>query len=304
MKEYQKWLRQWTSLNTTRGKSDFDLQNEIDREKALRLTDKLYNEDGYRHYWRFKSAKDFLQELLKFDESKLKNTSSKDKGYTWTGSESFEEAVAMLTEPSKYYQRNIRNIRAMVTEFMLKHRELMPIPISEYDVTGNVLDMNRYLDGLPEPYLKDDTGFQETTFVKIIVSHNHCPASTEASDIERYARNVCAVTQSLMLRGVSVAIDYADIGQCQAVMFPIKGYTEPLDILALYSVLHPSFFRRIIFRAIEASYNYQSGYGSGMCNVLVDKFNKLNNERAIALYANQTEEEMIDQILNLSKERR
>lgn len=298
---YEEYLKKWRGEAKEDGfwnAHNFDLYDTIDRAKLAALGDTLFEDRDRRYYYKMKNVEEFVEEISKIKKSQLQDEDSVTNDSYFSESESYDEGLERIKDPHKFYKEEVDEVYAEADKAIkLVSLSIKDSDTYDYDVTGDYLDIGRHLDGFPDSFVRGDyRSMKQVPFIKLIVGHNYVPARMDARRVVEYAKNISTLVATLHLKGFPVAVEYAEIGQCTATMFPIKEYSQTLNLYLLYSTLHPSFFRRLVFRAIENSSHFQYGYGYGECTIDVEKYNRETKDTAIVLYASDSWPEMIEKV--------
>lgn len=281
---------------------EYDLDEMTKNAKdQLIETGSLLDSAGRQYAYINKSAEQFRDDILKIPINTLHyNSSIRSDGDGWAGSKSFEEALDRFDNPRNYYKKEIDLAYAMAQDnIQVLSTAVKETDTLDFDLTGDYLDVSRHLDGLPDSFVRGDyKAMKQMPFVKLIVTHNHMSAGVSPERIATYASNVTTLVASLYFSKIPTSVTYVKSHECVFVTFPIKGYQEPLSIPYLFSILHPSFFRRLIFRAIENCPNdlFDSGYGYANTYVDVEDYNKNGDETAIVLMVDDDYNSMVKKI--------
>lgn len=131
----------------------------------------------------------------------------------------------------------------------------------EYDVTGDFIDMGRYLEGVPEVFGSMHMGNARNRRVTIIISLNQW-AGMKEKDINHRSERILRLVDALENNGVRCEIRAISSTQCEHCEVIVKQYNESLVISDLAVAMHSEFLRRCMFRFKEYSTTFQSGYGS------------------------------------------
>lgn len=258
----------------------------LEEEKDLRRAGKLQDSNGWQYYYIADDMDDFLKMVESIPESQLRCTSSKSTDdSSWRGSASFEEAIDQARNPYNYFKQVVRDI----AEDKSKNIEDVPYWMVEdadiaYDVTGNYIDIGRHMEGHGDSFV-NTSGTKRTLlpYVKLLIKTTNISAGVGSTSVIRFASDVTKVVHQLQQIGIATSIVYTSIGETSCVSFPIKDYKEHVNLYRLYSILHPSFFRRLVFRTIENSPTYSHGYGDSRADISIEKFNEVKQENAIAI---------------------
>lgn len=167
----------------------------------------------------------------------------------------------------------------------------------DYDVTGDYIDMGRYMEGIPESVGTMHMGNARNRRMRIIISLNQS-AGISHEFIQHRGERVLRLVDALEAGGVRSELTGIESSECNHFEVKIKRHDEPLTISDLAVITHPEFLRRAIFRTIEHSRNYRSGYGSaiGFGQAVTPKIieSESNSEITLFIDGNFRENQRID----------
>lgn len=152
----------------------------------------------------------------------------------------------------------------------------------EYDVTGDFIDMGRYMEGIPETMGTMHSGNARNRRVNIMVNLNQ-RSGMPHEDITHRGERILRLVDALEAGGVRAMITGIESNECGHTEIILKHHDEPLTISDLAVVTHPEFLRRTIFRINEYSNTWDSGYGSAV------KFSELLTPELIEVGASNSE---------------
>lgn len=135
--------------------------------------------------------------------------------------------------------------------------------VPEYDVTGDTLDVGRYLDGEPEVFSSLVNGNPRAKRVHLFMALNQWAGTTPDYILER-SKRVVRLVDWLESQSVRVQITGVQSNECYHMEVDVKQYHEPLDLNSVAVMGHSDFLRRLGFRMVEQSQTYSSGYGSSV----------------------------------------
>lgn len=130
----------------------------------------------------------------------------------------------------------------------------------EYDVTGDFIDMGRYMEGIPEAVGTMHNGNARNRRVNITINLNQW-AGIDHTVITHRGERILRLIDALEGGGIRCQLTAIESSQCNHTEVVIKKHEEPLTIADLAVVSHPEFLRRTIFRIIEHSKTFHYGYG-------------------------------------------
>lgn len=132
-----------------------------------------------------------------------------------------------------------------------------------YDVTGDYLDVGRYVEGIPEVFGSMYNGNPRGQRVNIIMSIDW-QGSTSTATINARSKRVLRLIDWLEAQGVRTKLMVACSSETNHSELTLKHYDEPLELNDIAVTNHSDFLRRIMFRVIEHSKTFQDGYGSSV----------------------------------------
>ena len=133
----------------------------------------------------------------------------------------------------------------------------------EYDVTGDFIDIGRYMEGVPEVMGNMRNGNARNRRANIVINLNQmCRIGHEV--IQHRSERVLRLIDALEAGGVRSQLTAIESSECDHIEVKVKRHDEPLTISDLAIVTHPEFLRRTIFRIIEHSKTFAWGYGSAV----------------------------------------
>lgn len=134
-----------------------------------------------------------------------------------------------------------------------------------YDVTGDFIDMDRYLEGSPEVFGTMINGNPHNIFADVNI--NSCyNAFTSTTEVIKTAERTLRLIDWLETEGIRVgsrAFGYSTIDMLEVAL---KSYDETLNLANFAVALNPDFLRRLRSRFAEYSTTWSRGYGSA-CSV-------------------------------------
>lgn len=133
----------------------------------------------------------------------------------------------------------------------------------DYDVTGDFIDMGRFMEGIPESVGTMHGGYARNRRASIVINLNQA-AFIDHSVITHRGERILRLIDALEAGGIRTSLTGIESSECNHSEFIIKRHEEPLTIADLAVISHPEFLRRAIFRIIEHSKTYSSGYGHAL----------------------------------------
>ena len=130
----------------------------------------------------------------------------------------------------------------------------------EYGVTGDYLDVGRYLEGEPEAFGVMANGNPRGRRVNILFNID-AVWSLAPETINARGHRMQRLVDWLEARQVRTALTAVSSATCAHVEIVVKHHDEQLDMNDIAVVGHGDFFRRMIFRFMEYSDRWRGGYG-------------------------------------------
>jgi hypothetical protein len=132
-----------------------------------------------------------------------------------------------------------------------------------YDVTGDFLDIDRYLEGVPEVFGNAVMGNPKSVFCTINILSSYVYYTKPEYQLAKQKR-VLRLVDWLETQGIRCQIICSDDSAVAYTSVVVKEFADPFDLNQLAVVQHPDWLRRILFLVYEQSKTWQSGYGSSM----------------------------------------
>jgi hypothetical protein len=237
-------------------------------------------------------ALDFITE--KMPEPKH-GSSSTDTGRNGFNSfETYEEAMhTFRNEPEKV-------VHFDPAEFRIRDESEVGSTV-EYDVTGDYIDMGRYMEGIPEVMGTMHGGNARNRRVSIVINLNQY-AGINHEVITHRGERILRLVDALEGGGIRCQLTAIESSECDHVEVILKHHAEPLTISDLAVVAHPEFLRRAIFRIIEHSKTFSWGYGHALDfgRALTPEVieNGNNDEMDIVIDGNISRKEEVDKLFD------
>lgn len=131
----------------------------------------------------------------------------------------------------------------------------------QYDVTGDFIDIDRYLSGEPEHYGQMDNGIPRGQRITIMFTNSWVNYISQFTIIARNKRIIRLIDwlESQGVRVQAIAVASAPEYHIETMA---KHYDEALDLNAIAILSHTDWSRRIQFRIAEYTPNLAGGYGN------------------------------------------
>lgn len=188
---------------------------------------------------------------------------SSDRGRKDAETPSDFHTFKSLAEATDVFRNNPKSIRAFKSEDVeLKSEENVGRDVW-FDVTGDYLDIGKYLEDQPEcfgvAYNGNPAGLHVTIYA-------------DAGAVYYVKKQAMAHKQARMLRlvdwleqqGVRCRITVVESTECGHAEIVVKDYGDAVNLNDIAITMHPDFLRRHMFLFDEQSPTWESGYGSAV----------------------------------------
>lgn len=191
----------------------------------------------------------------------------------WYGTKSLDKAIDLfkykrhLLLPKGFQQKHIKNVSAAGTDV-------------EYNVTGDYLDMGRYMSGEPEVFGTNINGDLTGKVIRVYINAS-VSASYDAEEIMTGAEKLAEVINALYISGAKVSTTFMSAEETQWIEVKLNDFGDPLNPVDLVAVASPSFIRRLCF----AVNNYHDVTTNGsIVDVLNGHRDMLNRGEDLVVY--------------------
>lgn len=131
----------------------------------------------------------------------------------------------------------------------------------EFDVTGDFLDIDRYLEGIPEVFGNAVMGNPKSIFCTVNILGSFVYYTTPEYQIAKQKR-VLRLVDWLESQGIRCQIMITEDSEVSYSSVTVKEFGDPFDLNHLAVAMHPDWLRRIMFLIMEQSKTWSYGYGS------------------------------------------
>ena len=190
---------------------------------------------------------------LKWEPKHHKSSNDSDRGEFQTF-KSLDEAINTF----KNNPRSIRNFKE--ADEMLLAEDDIGRDVA-YGVTGDYIDIGKFLEGDPECFGSAVNGNPSSLRVNIVVNANAVSYVT-AEALNHKQSKILEIVDWFEARSVRCRILAYASTQCSHVEIEVKSFEDVVDMNDLAITGHGDFLRRIVFLIDEKSNTWQSGYGS------------------------------------------
>jgi hypothetical protein len=133
----------------------------------------------------------------------------------------------------------------------------------EFDVTGDFLDIDRYLEGVPEMFGNAVLGNPKSVFCTINVL-NSAVSFTNNSYMMHKQKRILRLVDWLETQNIRCQVVMTEDSNVSFSSIVVKQFQDPFDLNQLSVAMHPDFFRRVCFLIMEQSKTWSPGYGSAL----------------------------------------
>lgn len=196
------------------------------------------------------------------------NRESLGEGYNFTRTHSYKEAMELAKYGWTEGTNNIKDYQIKVFKKLgTNARSLSPI----YDVVGEFPDIGQYLNGEPEHLIRFEEGENKhKKLIKILVN-TCCSGGVDTDTILNRGiviTSLIDILENINYR-VELTVGYVGWGYDDTKIISntiiTKNFEEVLNLERLsFILMHPSFFRRLGFRAIELDIDMKKAVDNGM----------------------------------------
>lgn len=204
----------------------------------------------------FDSPADVFRVIRKLNWTPQKSKSSDKKGRE-DGFYTFKS----LSEAIDVYENKPDTIRQFSINDDRLERPDSPGKDVSYDVTGDFLDIDRYLTGEPEMFGNAVMGNPKNIFCTINVLTSFVWYTTNEYQLVKQKR-ILRLVDWLESQGVRCQIIAQDDSDVSFISTVVKEYQDPFNLNDLAVVCHPDWLRRVEFLVMEQSKTWEHGYGN------------------------------------------
>ncbi len=189
----------------------------------------------------------------------------KQGGYLFFRTKDISEMIEILKTGDDEIKQGLKDatkisIKELDKELMSKTNHFIP------DVEGLFFDVAKVLSGEPEAWYRrtGEKNIKPKIYVPILGSYSY---KKDAKEMIKNASKIIALVKALEDRGFEVQVDMVfsahkltDRNKNAFVStICMKGYSETFNFNKLSAMMHPSFFRRLIFREMELAFPTELG---------------------------------------------
>lgn len=129
-----------------------------------------------------------------------------------------------------------------------------------FDVTGDYINIGRFMDGDPEHFGNMYMGNPESVFATIMLNIS-APAHVDPAVLARRSERVLRLVDWLESQHIRTQILAIKANECTYLELTLKQFHDPVNLDSMAIVCHNDFLRRTLFRVAEYSKTYVWSYG-------------------------------------------
>jgi len=132
-----------------------------------------------------------------------------------------------------------------------------------FDVTGDYIDIDRFLEGVPESMGNAVLGNPRTVFCTINVLGSYVWSTSPEYQMQKQKR-ILRLVDWLETQNIRCQVVVTEDSDVSFSSVTVKEFHDPFDLNPLAVVMHPDWLRRIMFLIMEQSKTWSWGYGSSL----------------------------------------
>lgn len=236
------------------------------------------------------TALEYVKE--KMPKAKQYGSSSKENDEGYNTFATYKDAMeTFLYEPQKV-------VKFDETELQIKDIEESG-NLVEFDVTGDFIDMGRYLEGVPEAFGTMHNGNARNRRATVYINLNQYAGMGEGT-INHRAERVLRMVDAMEAGGVRCEVIGLLSNECAHIELVMKQHSETLVITDLAVLCHSEFLRRIYLRIAEYSKTWTHNYGSAIAfeNAVTPRLIESDNNNDIVVYVGSNMTRDIDKLFD------
>ncbi len=197
---------------------------------------------------------------------KGKKLSSEKQDYNFTMTSSYAESEELMAKGYKEGLNNLQKSKSVKVNRTTNIQKNIP----QTGIVGYAPHVPNAIAGVPQSMIAQQK-IDQRVKVLTIVYDGGAPGCVNAERFVSAGRHVLDLVQALELQGYRVRVDIQDTfctyKECAICRFTVKNHRQPINPLKIsYLLIHPSFFRRQVFRWLETvpeltNPRFADGYG-------------------------------------------
>lgn len=209
---------------------------------------------GTRAIW----ARD-LRTFLDFVSSAYPTARHAGRSNDWDANDDFHSFKSFNEAMQVFLDRphTIRKFKAKEEDILIPDNLGQDV---QFDVTGDYLDMSRFMDGDPEHFGNMHMGNPTSIFATIMLNIT-APGHLETGVLERRSERVLRIVDWLESQQIRTKVVAIKANQCTYLELTLKQFHESINLDSMATVCHNDFLRRTLFRVAEYSPTFMWSYG-------------------------------------------
>lgn len=171
----------------------------------------------------------------------------------WVEFSTYKESYKQLTQNPQVFS-DFKELDLDIKSFDESGKDV------NYDVTGEFLDIGRYIEGVPEMFGQMHEGKLRGYRLKIFMQGGGS-GGVSSERINSRAKRIIRLIDWLENIGVRVSLNVVYSNRCGHMDIMVKDYEDPMNIFDIGVVASTDFFRRIVFFFKEQSTTVDDTYG-------------------------------------------
>ena len=166
-----------------------------------------------------------------------------------------------LAEAIDTFTNNPRSVRTFKEEDIKLTAEEAIGKDVEFDVTGDYIDIGRFLEGQPESFGIAHNGNPSNLHATVLFNVS-TPWYVSEDLLNHRAARMLRLVDWMESQGVRCQIRAFESTECAHMDIKVKGFEDAVDMNSLAVATHSDFLRRVSFLVAEQSKTWGSGYGN------------------------------------------
>lgn len=217
----------------------------------------------------FNGVNEFLSVIGKRSPNNVfkgKKLSSEKQDYNFTMTSSYAESEELMAKGYKEGLNNLQKSKSVKVNRTTNIQKNIP----QTGIVGYAPHVPNAIAGVPQSMIAQQK-IDQRVKVLTIVYDGGAPGCVNAERFVSAGRHVLDLVQALELQGYRVRVDIQDTfctyKECAICRITVKNHRQPINPLKIsYLLIHPSFFRRQVFRWLETvpeltNPRFADGYG-------------------------------------------
>lgn len=194
---------------------------------------------------------------------RLNWTPQRSKSSDSRGREGSFHTFDSLAEASDIFKNHPEKVREFSANDDSLERIDSPGKDVLFDITGDYLDIDRYLTGEPEMFGNAVMGNPKSIFATINILDSMVSYTNNEYQLVKQKR-ILRLVDWLETQGIRCQIISQSDSSVAFTSVVVKEFQDPFNLNDLAIACHPDWFRRVMFLVYEQSKTWSDGYGSAI----------------------------------------